>query len=114
MNKAQSKVLWKHLSITKGFQKTLNKNHNTKLLDIDMAILIFIGSHTRIAIIRIVKHKYFKQYGFSTIKRSVGRLISLNFVKQGQWKLDERKKLLSVNFDFVNMVGLSNEHEDLL
>jgi hypothetical protein len=106
MNKAQSKLLWTHLSIAKVIQKTINIKHNTKLLDIDMAILIFIGSHNRIAITRIVKHKYFKQYGLSTIKRSVGRLISLNIVEQGEWKLDERKKLLSVNFDVVNMEDL--------
>ena len=106
MNKAQSKLLWTHLSIAKVIQKTINTKHNTNLLDIDMDMLIFIGSHNRIAITRIVKHKYFKQYGLSTIKRSVHRLIKLNLVEQGQWKLDERKKLLSVNFDVVNMEDL--------
>jgi len=106
MNKAQSKVLWKHLVTIKGLQKAISSNHNKKLSDFDIVMLIFIGSHNRIAITKIVKHKHFKQYGFSTIKRSVSRLIKLNLVNQGEWKLDERKKLLSVNFDVVNMEDL--------
>jgi len=103
MNKSQAKVLWKHLDLIKEFQKDISQIHNSKLLDIDIVVLIFIGSHNRIAISRILKHKHFSQYGESTIKRSVHRLIHLNLVNQGEWKLDDRKKLLSVNFDLTNM-----------
>lgn len=102
MNKSQTKFLWQHLSIIKEFQKETSHTNNTKLLDIDVIVMIFIGSHNRIAITRILKHKYFSQYGESTIKRSVHRLIKLNLVEQSHWKLDDRKKLLNVNFELIN------------
>jgi len=101
MNTHQFKQLWKSFERAKGFQKTISSDLSTKLLDIDMIILLFVGSHNRIALTRILKHKYFNQYGSSTIKRSVSRLITLGLIEQGQWQLDERKKLLSVNFDLI-------------
>jgi len=106
MNRTNTKDLWKNLEDIKDHQRSIGSKHNTKLSDFDIVMLIFIGSHTRIAITRIVKHKYFAQYGLSTIKRSVHKLISINLVSQGEWKLDDRKKLLSVNLEVMNTEDL--------
>jgi hypothetical protein len=106
MNKNQAKYFWKSLSTIKEYKNTIEKINDTKLLDIDIAILIFIGSNNRLTLSRVIKHKYFSQYSLSTVKRSIARLICLKLIEQGEWKLDSRKKLLSVNFELLNFEDL--------
>lgn len=99
MNKRQGKFLWLNLNRAKNYQNELSIEYGFKLLDIDMAIIIFTADHMRVTISKIEQTKYFRGYAFSTIKRSVDRLIKQKVLKQTKDTIDARKRILSLTLE---------------
>jgi|APSaa5957512535_1039671.scaffolds.fasta_scaffold28534_5 DNA-binding MarR family transcriptional regulator len=100
MKSSELKNIWKQFNMAKNIQLEIIETHNVTMLDIDTAVLIFIGSHQRVTISKILKMKYFRDYGMSTIKRAVDRLLRSNLISKEKDTIDGRKNLLTV-------VGLS-------
>ncbi len=99
MEKKHARHIWPILSKTKDFQNELSDIYNVKLNDIDMAVFIFISTHQRVTINKTYQTKYFRDYGFSTIKRAISKLLDAEMISKTKDTLDKRKNILTVNWE---------------
>lgn len=99
MESKHARHIWPILSQTKDFQNELSDIYKVKLNDIDMAVFIFISTHQRVTINKTYQTKYFRGYGFSTIKRAVLKLLKAEMITKTKDTLDKRKNILTVNWD---------------
>jgi len=96
MTNKEARAIWPMLSLKRDHQTILADQSSIKLLDIDIEVLIFIQSHGRVTTNKIYTTKYFRDYGFSTIKRAVDKLYKNKIISKTVDTLDSRKRILEL------------------
>jgi len=99
MTKSEGRSIWPRFSRAKDIQREMAKEYNVKLLDIDTAVLFFTAGHQRVTINKIHQTKYFREYGISTIKRSVHKMIKAGILSVTNDTVDRRKKILNLSWE---------------
>ena len=96
MTNKEARAIWPMLSLKRDHQIGMSNQEGIKLLDIDIEVLIFIQSHGRVTTNKIYTTKYFRVYGFSTIKRAVDKLYKNRVISKTVDTLDSRKRILEL------------------
>ena len=96
MTNKEARAIWPMLSLKRDHQVGINNQERIKLLDIDIDVLIFIQSHHRVTTNKVYATKYFRDYGFSTIKRAIDKLYKAKIISKTVDSIDARKRILEL------------------